>query len=282
MVERAFERTIGIDYSGADTPTMRSRKLAVYCADADAPPQEVHSQQDNLGRWTRREIAEWLVNQLNEEGKPTLVGIDHAFSFPDRYFQEYDELQRRGWDYFLDDFREHWPTDQDDALVSAIRNGSGQARGGDRTWLRLTDQRTGTAKSVFQFGVPGSVAHSTHAGLPWLRYIRRNCRKLGARVHFWPFDGWEICEGKSVIAEVYPSLWSRRFEPRDRTQDQHDAYSVAGWLSYTDQKGCLDKYFNPNLSREERDIADVEGWILGVLGYIRLDQAHGEIGGGEG
>ena len=54
MVQRAFERTIGIDYSGAGTPTTRSRKLAVYCADGNALPQEVLSQQDNLGRWTRR------------------------------------------------------------------------------------------------------------------------------------------------------------------------------------------------------------------------------------
>ena len=280
MLDRSFERTIGIDYSGAGTPINRSRKLAIYCADGNAPPQEVLSQQDNLGRWTRREIAEWLVNQLMEEGKPTLVGIDHAFSFPIRYFQEYHELHRRSWDYFLDDFREHWPTDEEDAFVYAIRNSTGQARCGDRRWLRLTDQRTGTAKSVFQFRVQGSVAHSTHAGLPWLRYIRRN---LGARVHFWPFAGWDIPEGKSVVAEVYPSLWSRRFEKsRDRTQDQHDAYSVSGWLSYTDQRGQLPEYFNPSLSQEERDIADVEGWILGIMGYIRLDQAHSEMGGGEG
>ena len=57
----------------------------------------------------------------------------------------------------------------------------------------------------------------------------------------------------------------------DRTGDQHDAYSVAGWLSYTDQRGQLPEYFNPVLSQEECDIADVEGWILGVLGYIELD-----------
>jgi hypothetical protein len=35
----------------------------------------------------------------------------------------------------------------------------------------------------------GSVAKSTHTGIPWLRFIRE---RLGSRVHFWPFDGWEI------------------------------------------------------------------------------------------
>ena len=50
---------------------------------------------------------------------------------------------------------------------------------------RLTEERVG-AKSVFHFDVPRSVSKSTHAGIPWLRFIRL---RLGARVHFWPFDG---------------------------------------------------------------------------------------------
>lgn len=33
--------------------------------------------------WTRRGIAEWLAESLSQ-GAPTLVGIDHAFSFPIR------------------------------------------------------------------------------------------------------------------------------------------------------------------------------------------------------
>ena len=63
------------------------------------------------------------------------------------------------------------------------------ARQGNARWRRLTEERAGGAKSVFHFDVQGSVAKSTHAGIPWLRFIRR---QLGARVHFWPFDGWDI------------------------------------------------------------------------------------------
>ena len=33
------------------------------------------------------------------------------------------------------------------------------------------------------------------------RYLR--CR-TDSRVLFWPFDGWEVSRGKSVVAEVYP------------------------------------------------------------------------------
>ena len=61
----------------------------------------------------------------------------------------------------------------------------------------------GGAKSVFHFDVQGSVAKSTHSGIPWLRYIRD---QLGKRVHFWPFDGWDVPAGHSAIAEAYQNL----------------------------------------------------------------------------
>ncbi len=50
---------------------------------------------------------------------------------------------------------------------------------GGPLWRRLSEERSGSAKSVFHFNVPGSVAKSTHAGLPWLRFIRQ--RVLSAR-----------------------------------------------------------------------------------------------------
>jgi hypothetical protein len=91
---------------------------------------------------------------------------------------------------------------------------------GNARWRRLTEERSGSAKSVFHFDVQGSVAKSTHAGIPWLRFIQQ---RAGERVHFWPFDGWDVPAGRSAIAEVYPRLWSRRFEPENSTGDQHDA-----------------------------------------------------------
>ena len=129
----------------------------------------------------------------------------------------------------------------------------------------LTEERAGSAKSVFHFDVQGSVAKSTHAGIPWLRVIRQ---RLGDRVHFWPFDGWEVPAGRSAIAEVYPSLWSRGFAKANRTEDQHDAYSVAAWLSRADRDGSLTAFFKPALTQPERAVAQVEGWILGVPGLI--------------
>ena len=132
---------------------------------------------------------------------------------------------------------------------------------GNARWRRLTEERTAGAKSVFHFDVQGSVAKSTHAGIPWLRFIRQ---RLGDRVHFWPFDGWDIPEGRSAVAEVYPALWSRSFAREDRTGDQHDAFSIAAWLSRADRDGSLAAFLNLSLTASERTTAKVEGWILGV------------------
>ena len=184
----AFIRTIGIDYSGAKTPTSSLEGLRVYLAEDDAAPVEVLPSPSARKYWTRKGIAEWLVERLSEKA-PTLVGIDHGFSFPVRYFEEH-RLEPH-WSSFLDDFHLHWPTDQDNMYVQFVRDGiagSGAARMGSARWRRLTEE-CASAKSVFHFDVQGSVAKSTHAGIPWLRFMRH---LLGGRVHFWPFDGWEF------------------------------------------------------------------------------------------
>jgi hypothetical protein len=65
--------------------------------------------------------------------------------------------------------------------------------------------------------------------------------------------------------EVYPALWSKRF-PRDgRDSHQHDAYSIAAWMRLADKDGSLSDLANPPPERQERKIAKIEGWILGVL-----------------
>jgi len=256
-----FARYLGIDYSGAQTPTSSLPGLRLYAASPSTPPVEIPPPPSPRKYWTRRGLAEWLVAELSD-GPPALVGIDHAFSFPLRYF----EVHRLApdWPGFLDDFQHHWPTDADHLYVDFIRDGSrghGADRMGNSRWRRLTEARSRSAKSVFHFDVQGSVAKSTHAGLPWLRYLRQ---QLGERVHFWPFDGWEPPPDRSVIAEVYPALWSRTFPTEDRNAHQHDAYSVARWMRESDAVGQFPTHFSPRLSPAERTLTRVEGWILGL------------------
>ena len=255
-----FDRTIGVDYSGAATATTPLSGLRVYRADGDRPPEEVRPTADGREHWSRRGIAEWLAARLLEPAR-TLVGIDHGFSFPLRAF-ETDGLPR-AWPAFLDQFAAHWPTDADGVSVQDVRErraGRGSTQPGDPRWRRITEQRA-RAKSVFHFDVPGSVAKSTHAGLPWLRFLRR---AAGARLHCWPFDGWEPAPERSLLAEVYPSLVSHAFPREGRSPDQHDAYTAAAWLRQADRDGTLAAFLMPSLSAAERAAAELEGWILGV------------------
>jgi hypothetical protein len=104
----------------------------------------------------------------------------------------------------------------------------------------------------------------------WLRFIRL---RLGNRVHFWSFEGWDIPVGRSTITEVYPALWSQSLANEGRTGDQHDTFSIAAWFSRADRNGSLAAFLN-DLSPPERTRAQVEGWILGVPGLIRLAKRH--------
>jgi len=84
----------------------------------------------------------------------------------------------RDWSAFHDDFRHHWPTDEDNTYVEFVRDGTagnGAARSGDAKWRRVTKVRAGATKSVFHFDVQDSVAKSTHAGLPWRGTSANDC-----------------------------------------------------------------------------------------------------------
>lgn len=255
-----FDRYIGIDYSGAKTAECGLPGLRVYRADGDRVPDEVRPPPGSRRHWTRRGLAFWLGDLL-ADGVSTIVGVDHAFSFPLRYF-DYHGI-RRDWDAFLDDFVAHWPTHRPDTSVDHVREGragSGGVRGGSSRWRRVCEERT-RAKSVFHFDVQGQVAKSSHAGIPWLSVLRRDER---VAAHFWPFDGWQPGRATSVVAEVYPALWKHAFPIEGRTGDQHDAFSVAAWLRQSDRDGVLARCLNPALDPGDRDAAAVEGWILGV------------------
>jgi hypothetical protein len=207
-------------------------------------------------------VAEWLCEQLSRN-IPTVVGIDHAFSFPLDYFDKH--RLPFDWPMFLDHFQRHCPTDGRNTYVDFVRDGeigSWNDVAGDPSWFRTTENWTATAKSVFRFDVNGSVAKSTYSGLPWLRHLRR---QRGERVHFWPFDGWKPSGKRSVVAEVYPSLWTRRFPREERGPDQQAAYATAAWLRRADVSGDLPRFFEPILDTPERKAANIEGWILGVV-----------------
>ena len=265
MSKPKFSRYIGIDYSGKETPTANLRELQVFLTEGEGKPKKQSPPQSHPSRknWNRKDIADWLIEKLSDK-TTTLVGIDHAFSFPLKYFDQYAQNGlKRTWPAFLKDLQNYWPTSDDDISVDYVlkgKAGKGEERWGFPGWLRLTEERSGGAKSVFHLG-NGTVTYATFGGIPWLRYMRQ---KLGWRVHFWPFDGWTIRTGHSAIVEVYPALY-KKFAPQNFDNNhQRDAYSVAAWMAESDRNGRLEKFLKPKLKRNESKQARIEGWILGV------------------
>ncbi len=255
-----FELFIGIDYSGAGKPGAPLKGLQVYGGRVGEAPQKWAAPAQGSRKsanWCRRDVAHMLLERARA-GERFIAGIDHCFSMPHSYFARFG---LKNWSEFLDDFAAHWPTHEPDSTVESLLATS--ARTGAAGEFRLAEKWTSSAKSVFQFGMQGSVAKSSHAGIPWLSWLRD---QAGERLHFWPFDGWEPAPGKSVIAEIYPSILRRRYDRQDgATADQHDAYAVSMWLMQMAGRGVLADYFRmPPLSPDEQAVVAREGWVLGV------------------
>jgi hypothetical protein len=65
---------------------------------------------------------------------------------------------------------------------------------------------------------------------------------------------------KSLPRRVVLDNTQKLFEAVER------AFAVAAWLQRADQNGLLgSSHFNPSLTPEERGVADIEAWILGVV-----------------
>jgi hypothetical protein len=60
-------------------------------------------------------------------------------------------------------------------------------------------------------------------------------------------------------------LWSKSFPREERAPDQQDAYAAAAWLRQADLEGNLNKFFKPFLLPGQYPVAEIEGWILGIM-----------------
>jgi hypothetical protein len=134
-------------------PSNWVRGLRVYRAEGSELPGEELPPPSPRKYWTRRGIAEWLVDKLAED-VPTLVGIDHGFSFPLRYFEVHSLIP--DWSTFLEDFHRHWPTDEDIYVDFGRRCGAA-----------ASPEKTATAISMMHFASqPGYRAATETAASP--------------------------------------------------------------------------------------------------------------------
>ena len=70
---------------------------------------------------------------------------------------------------------------------------------------------------------------------------------------------------QSMLSTPSPRKCDDTSQNKGRDGDEQAAYATAGWLQRADRHGSLGNYFNPPLTPEEREVAAVEGWILGVV-----------------
>jgi hypothetical protein len=249
-----FQRYVGVRYSGRKAPHEHIRWLRVFVAREGHEPYQEWNPGSAEGRWSRQELAEWLLEQITGD-EATLVGLDHAFSFPQSYMVRNN---LKSWDEFIQDFGDHWPT-----RSSSVRDLlPGNDRQGDPDERRLTGRWSGTPRGgVFRFEHQDGLAKATHAGIPWLDYLRR----AGDRASFWPFDGFAPPPaGKSAVAEVRSDHLLLRYPKEGLAKEEHAAYAICAWLQDRDRQDLLRPYFTPPLSAKEKGQALVEGWILGV------------------
>ena len=161
--------------------------LRVFAANRKSGVEEIRPK--NLRHWSRRQIFIWLADEIRL-GPPTLVGIDHGFSFPKIYFFRH---ALKTWPEMLEHFVQHTPSHE--LSIENLRQQQ-RIRTESATSLRLCETWTSSAKSVFHFDVQGSVAKSTYAGLPWIHFLHKG---LPNELFCWPFEGWEPPAGRSVL-----------------------------------------------------------------------------------
>jgi len=253
-----FKRYIGINYSGAEGPNSRLMALQAFQAIGD---DKVWAVRTSAGpwNWSRQELAGWLVHVLGGPDR-CIVGIDHPFSFPESYFKRYGLPD---WHSFLKDFSYYWPTAEDYNFVDFVREEK-PPRTGRSSEHRLVEEREHSPKSVFKFTGIGGVAKAAHAGIPWLYFLKVH-PMLRDKVHFWPFDGFQVPENKSVLVEVDSGKISKLYPRIGCHKWAHNAYTVAKWLQDNDHHGTWAKYFAPQLTETEKNTVLKEGWIFGII-----------------
>jgi hypothetical protein len=116
-------------------------------------------------------------------------------------------------------------------------------------------------------GIDYSGAETPDSSLKGLRVYEARSESLPVEVAPPPSPRkyWTRRGLAAWLAEVYPSLWSRRFPREGRTADQHDAYAAASWLRQADTDGRLGRFLKPAMLPGEYHVARIEGWILGLM-----------------
>jgi hypothetical protein len=209
-----FDSFIAIDWSGA--AGKYSGIAVAACEQGREAPRLVHPKKDK--RWTRREIADWLVAQFHTSQR-LLIGLDFGFGLPfepllgylggkapgiDNIFSLWSHVEQRSCG--ADDFAcNPFVADRDHASLfwtSGVR---------PQHWIerkRRTERACAEATRTYPdtlYKLIGSkqVGKGSLTGMRVLHHVR--ALSVG-RVAIWPFE--KVCT--SAMVEIYPTMFRKR------------------------------------------------------------------------
>ncbi len=271
-----FDTFLFADYSGAASPAVQRRAIALWRADRGGRPRKV---QGPFTRGTLREEVLAVLLQATREGRRVLFGIDHQWSWP-RDLWAAAGLAGRPWREALaalvDGGGGRPPLGPAHVFPAAFNAWAGTAifhcrvRGLARAYavptlaswtgdpVRLAERAMPGAKPATRLGGTGAVAGQTLVGLVELQRLLQDARQLGVEILAWPMDAREDDGRSHVGCEIYPSFCRPRHV---RKTDDADACWTCRWAARADLARALDLTGAPAAVQEA---ARLEGWILGA------------------
>ncbi len=283
-----FDVYVAVDFSGSKDSGRQKSSIVV----AEATQGAVTEVQKD--RFTRFEAVLHFLQRIfhyNSKGKRVLCGFDFCYAFP-RGFWPALTGRSEAWDDIIRDLAEgvpqlpaivekpepnarEWADIANKKLARSLQLGMGPFWGPNFDQAkdprfpyskapfreyRLAEQRGPGFKPIFKIGGQGSVGLQSLCGMPYLHQIKTTCTQQKAPLHCWPFDGWDPEGSAHCLVEWYPALYND--EPKSHVSD---ALACVNWAMQLDEKDELRKYFVPDLTQAEKQQAEIEGWVIGIL-----------------
>jgi hypothetical protein len=274
---RAFDRFIGIDWSGAGG----EYQAGIQVAQIDTDTKRLQLVRPAGGsHWSRQSVLDFITSVTDQR---TLVGFDFAFSLPwNRDLKSLPvclgglEGARALW-AFIDDFCNNMPflhagsiwQSQESPFRPFIKFWSRVSQyqgelfdGGQLRRTEIAAQASGLRpKSVYRLA-----GHQVGAGsFAGMRLLNRIARAQSKDIAIWPFD--EIEAANVVIAEIYPTAFYRltdhsRPTPRQVRSGAHLATAVD-----------VLKFFDTRYAQMIPDSIDAIDALISAAAMMRLSQS---------
>ncbi len=287
---RNFDSFVGIDWSGAKTPSKNAIAIATCSSSGRLSI-------DNTILWTRQAAYDRLC-QLIESDDRALVGMDFNFSFSEEIGTawlgpEYtigslwnliENCNAQHENFYGGDIIED-PKFKSYFWVNGKKpaDWAGYTR---QTELACAEQGLGFPENPCKLIGPKQVGK---AGLSGIRVLNALKKKYGSRLAIWPFDSIDICNAAHVVfVEIYPAFFlnkqgwkSKKIHKRDDLErfiagraileagiaiDEHSADAIISAVGLWDMCGRGDEILWDSIDLRGVSPKKLirEGWIFGV------------------